>query len=112
MNKIIEELLKKGVPVEMIHNKDTDKTEFVLDGFYKSGEIRLIEKEEKLYAHARYNEVTEINSLFDLVNLNYDWWKYSEDRFDGWINPDPTWLPLLLEFGLVKEETKTITTYL
>jgi hypothetical protein len=106
MNKIIEELLENNIPFSM-----ETKNEYILNGFYKSGEVRLIETDGKLIAHARYNEQTAIEKLSDLVALNYDWWLNSRDRFDGWKSPESIWIPLLEKYGFIKSVTVTKTEY-
>ena len=111
MNQIIKDLLESGISVRMDFNKETKQVEYVVDGFYKSGEIKIIETEGKLTAHARYNEVTEIDSLDDIIELNYIWWDSSKDRFEGWKTPDARWLPLLLKKGWVTEEVNIVKTY-
>ena len=86
-----------------------------LEGFYKSSGITLVydDVEQNWVATARYNEKTVVNTLDDLVHLNYQWWQYSKDRYEGWANPEEEWLPLMVKLGLVtvKTETKTVTTY-
>lgn len=108
MNQIIKDLLKSGIKVTMEHNPESNSIEYIIDGFYKSGSVRLMEcgdEEATMVAISRYEERTYIDSVQDIIQLNYDWWQRSKDRFDGWINPDPSWLPLLLKAGLVKEKT-------
>ena len=90
ISKIIEESIKIGIPI---------KCEFVpsrgfvyeVDGFYKSGTISIEEVDGKLIATARYNETTEINEPKDIVELNFEWWNFSKDKFDGWREPSENW---------------------
>ena len=77
----------------MEYSKTSKQIEYIVDGFYKSGTIKLIENEDELTAVARYDEQSEIDSLYDLVSLNHEWWIRSKDRFDGWKEPDLSWLP-------------------
>lgn len=108
MNKIIEEILKEGISVLMEHNIEFDRTEYIIHGFYKSGTVKLIECEDAaLQAIARYDQKTYVNSVRDIVELNYDWWQKSKDRFDGWKEPDPFWIKLLLKYDFIKEERTT-----
>ena len=95
MNAIILDLLKNNISVAFSYNYETSEIEYTIDGFYKSGMVLLIERGEKLIATSRYNEQTDIINLIDLVQLNYNWWDTSKDRFSGWKNPDPKWIPLL-----------------
>lgn len=113
MNKIIEELIKNGIPVTCEYNSKTEQIEYVVNGFYKSGEIRLIDDKNNgsLSSYGRYNEIRVIFELRDIVELNYDWWQYSKDRFDGWKNPDGKWIPLLEKFELITKKVETVTTW-
>lgn len=111
--KLIRELLEKGFSITEVSILETGELAYGLDGFYKSGSVKLYENRNCICALARYNEVTNLDDYenhFDaLVDLNYRWWKSSKERFDGWSSPDPKWLPYLLEKGLIKQ--KTITVY-
>ena len=111
MNAIIEELVRAGVSVTVSYDKTQNKLQYEVPGFYKSGSVLLFETDSGLIASARYSEVTAIKTLRDLIWLNYDWWQRSKDRFDDWKNPDPIWIPLLLNAGLIKSETKTEIIY-
>jgi hypothetical protein len=109
MNPIIQEILEKGIKVQIVFNTETQKNEYIIDGFYKSGTITLFENQhDLLMAFARYGELTLITKFDDLVDLNHSWWIASAPRYEGWASPDPQWLPYLLEKGLVTEEKKTI----
>lgn len=105
MNEIIEETLKKGIPVKMEYNQEKKRVEYSIDGFYKSGNIKLIENNYGvLISHSRYDTANEIKSFNDIVRLNYEWWELSKNRFIDWSEPDSMWLPHLLELGLVDEK--------
>lgn len=102
MHPVIKELLDNNITViafyegyELVHK---------IDGFYKSDGIHLREREDGLYVTARYNEITKIDSFSDLVYLNYRWWFNSKDKYDGWNNPEPEWLPLFIKYDLVVEK--------
>jgi hypothetical protein len=112
INNLIKELLNKGFIISGVSLNDNELS-FRLDGFYKSGDILLYEKDNHLFALARYDEITELddeNPFNSLVWLNFDWWDKSKDRYEGWNNPNSKWLPYLIEIGLIKEivETKYI----
>ena len=64
-----------------------------------------------MVAHARYNEKTDIESLDDLVHLNYTWWQNYKDRYEGWQNPEQDWIPLMEKLNLIQKEVKIVTTY-
>jgi hypothetical protein len=109
MNPIIQEILERGIKVTIAFNQEIQQNEYIIDGFYKSGTITLSEDDDGiLVAEARYDERTRIDSFLDLVCLNNAWWLSSRHKFEGWEQPDPQWLPFLLEKGLIREERKVI----
>ncbi len=107
MNPIIIELLKNGISVSLQYNKHDDRVEYLVSGFYKSGVITMVEYDNVLKYAARYGANGEIIELSDLIRLNHEWWLASRDRSEGWAQPDPKWLPLLIKAGLVQQVTKT-----
>lgn len=109
MNKIIEQVLENEIPVTLRMNRITHKVEYIIEGFYKSDTVKLTEEADHLLAIARYDERTEIYSLYDLVKLNYRWWNFSKDRFNDWASPCVYWIPLWIKAGLIKENEKTKT---
>lgn len=112
LEKLIRDLLEKGFTISGVTLSENGDLQFELQGFYKSGSVKIYADSNYIYALARYNEITELNytNPFDsLVNLNYEWWQKSKSRYEGWSQPNSDWLPYLIEKGLVTE--KTITTY-
>lgn len=108
LEKLIRELLEKGFTISGVSLSEHGDLEFELQGFYKSGSIKLYNNSNYIYALARYNEHTELsitNPFDSLVNLNYEWWEKSKSRYEGWSQPDSKWLPYFIEKGLVKEKT-------
>ena len=108
LHPIIYFLVRHGIPVSLCLHRN-GQIVYNVDGFYKSGNVSLVPHGENFKAVARYGDETEINDVRDLAALNLHWWNSSNDRFDGWAEPDPHWLPLLIEFGMVKE--KIVKTY-
>lgn len=112
MHKLIEEILKKGFSLEVSYNNFSERFEFKLDGFYKSGSVVLYEDEDgDLRAVSRYQQIDVITTFYDLIALNYHWWQLCKDRYDGWANPDSNWLPFLIDEGFVKEKINVTKTY-
>jgi len=74
--------------------------EVVLDGFYKSGEARLVLADGQLVAKTRYDRVTPIEDYRDILELNLYWWEYSQDRLSDWSIPREPWLGELRLAGL------------
>lgn len=110
IEQLIKEILSKGISVVGITLYD-DEFCYEIDGFYKSGSVKLYVLDGDIKAMARYNEVTDITCFEDLVTLNYQWWDYSKDRYEGWATPHPAWEPYLLELGLITKEVETKITY-
>ena len=102
LNQMVEQLgllAEAGVEVKMV-----SRFEYDVYGFYKSNSVRVNLASNTVTA--RYNEVTEFDPAKlkeALVELNYDWWLFSKDRYDGWARPDGAWWPLLAEAGYVTE---------
>lgn len=112
MNDIIVEIVKAGIPVSVEWDRVNNYGIcYLVDGFYKSGNVKLVETEGQLIARSRYGQIDHIETFRSIVFLNYQWWLDSRDRFDGWKRPDSRWLPLLIQEGLIEEKTETITTY-
>lgn len=107
MNPIIIELLKNDIPVSLQYNKHDDRVEYIVSGFYKSDVVTMAENEGVLKYVTRYGITGEADDLSTLVRLNHEWWMSSRDRYEGWAQPDPKWLPLLIKAGLVEQVTKT-----
>jgi hypothetical protein len=99
INKIIEESIKIGIPIRCEYVIDRGFV-YEIDGFYKSDTISIEEQNGILIATARYNEKTEINTPEDIVKLNYKWWEYSKDRYDGWKYPSKNWKNLYDIYGI------------
>jgi hypothetical protein len=108
---LIEELLDNGIQITI--NKFEGEKRYHLPGFYKSnGFVYLVQEGEKVIAYQRYGEKKEIWDLADLLYLNKYWWEITKERNPGsTMYPDDEWKKLLLDRGIIKAETKTITTY-
>lgn len=98
-NPIICAIVERGIPLKITIDG------FVIEGFYKSNEIKLKPMIDLFgfTAISRYNEKIYIKHFDDLVYLNYEWWKRSKNRFDGWKNPDPLWINDMVRLDLIKE---------
>jgi hypothetical protein len=106
ITEIIREVAKNKINIEVEWNGET--LVYLIHGFYKSGVVRLFEKEGNIVATDRYHDEHFVDSVRDLVYLNYKWWRASKDRFDGWASPDSSWVGLLKECDFIKEITETI----
>ena len=107
IEKLIRELLEKEFVLSGVSLLKTGELAYELQGFYKSGDVKLFEREDFIYALARYEELTQLsesNPFDSLVELNYEWWQKSKSRWVGWETPEEKWLVYFLEKGLVKEK--------
>ena len=117
LEKLIIELLEKEFYFSGVCLLKTDETceiGYALQGFYKSNDVKLFEKDGSIFALARYDELTKLSDeepFYSLINLNYEWWQRSKNRWDGWENPEEKWLKYFLEQGLVKENIQILKTY-
>lgn len=111
LNSILMELLRRHIPVEL-RLDDQERITYVVNGFYKSGEVVLVsvdDDDDYLLSRSRYGEEIGIFDWDDMVRLNYDWWIHSRDRHDGWKEPNSKWINEFVRLGLVAIETKTVT---
>jgi hypothetical protein len=85
----------------------------IVDGFYKSGTVRLVpcwdgDKVMKWDVFDRYttNDAAQTITYFaDLVALNADWWRRSYNRMEkGW-SIDERWKKHLIAAGFAEEQT-------
>jgi hypothetical protein len=99
---LLRELVEKGIPFTIT------STGVIIDGFYKSGTVRLEPQygggEEILHwvSHDRYDKTEQINDFADLVSLNFSWWQARPDYA-----VDEVWKPHLIAAGYAEEETIT-----
>jgi hypothetical protein len=99
--EFIEQLLEAGIEVGLTREG------FTVDGFYKSGEVRIVPStvEGSWICHQRYNKTDTVENLHDIVGINHHWWLHSKERSEFWEQPDLVWAPLLVKFGYIKEKT-------
>ncbi len=102
---IIEALLKAGFKVGM--NTDAYKgPHFTLEGFYKHGELKLYpisDDIDEVQVEGRYGVLSDsVACLDELARINYEQWLTYRERFDGWKNPEPQWIPHLERLHLIE----------
>ena len=107
MESVIKELLSNGIQIEL--TLKNNQIAYKIYGFYKSDHVTLYEESDGWYAEARYNEVTSVTDIDDLIELNYDWWQLSRERADAWSIPSIGWSDLMIKRSLLK--IKVTTTY-
>lgn len=101
INDIIIQSIKVGIPIKI----ELESNDFIytIDGFYKSGSIKLKVVDGELIATARYDEKTTIKEPKDIVRLNLEWFNFSRDRLYEWRKPKELWLGLFKQFDLESE---------
>lgn len=109
LQQILKDLLARSVPVFLTLRNG--EIAYEISGFYKSGLVTLYEEGGSLYVEARYGEVDQVESFDDLVYINYKWWQRSKERYDGWVNPEDSWVEDMVRLGLVQREDRTVITY-
>jgi hypothetical protein len=108
MEKLIEDIVKRGIPVKIFYDSTHDNIVYCIDGFYKSDTINLYKTSTgKWECAARYNEINIVESFDDLVHINYVWWIRSRDRYEGWQEPHGYWKQHLIDMKLVTVEPHT-----
>ena len=80
---------------------------FQVNGFSKSGTVKLIQHEDYFKAIARYGEKTTIRRFEALIDLAYDWYVSYLSR-GPFSQPSEFWKDDLIELGLIKEKNVTV----
>lgn len=111
VDNLLMDLLRNKIPITLRLDEDNTIV-YSVPGFYKSGAVELKHKEGNTwFVHQRYNEVDEVECLYDLALVNFRWWSRSKDRSAGWKDPDPYWLDILIQFGMVKKKVTEVVEY-
>lgn len=111
LNEIILECCKREIPVSCSYNKENDRLEYEISGFYKSGNVKLYIDNDDIICSQRYDRSDVVESFKDLVGINFYWWNSSKERYDGWKDPDHNWTNSLIEFGYIKKKETVVVTY-
>jgi hypothetical protein len=109
LTNLITEILTKNPSLSgtiTVRLKD-EKIEFSLPGFSKSGDIWLSEnKDGIIFAEARYEEITEIETYQDIVWIAWDWFLRYADR-ETFCYPSVFWVDDFKKLGLIEEVKET-----
>lgn len=110
IEELIKEVLKNGISIwSVTYNKEKDALVYSVNGFSKSGTADLYEEDGKIICKTRYNQIDEIQTFEDLVNVAYEWNSaYCNREPFGW---DADWSPVFEKYGLLRKVTHTETTY-
>lgn len=117
ISPLIKDLVTHGIKVELVKFPDknnlgvNEDLAWAVSGFYRHGSVYLTEIDgTDCYAvnSKRSGKLDEVVTLEDMARLNHaEWEVFRKPQYGGYSISD-MWLPLLLEFGLVKPVT-TIT---
>jgi hypothetical protein len=112
MHEIIMTLVDAEIPVTL--KRHGGGVSYEVPGFYRSGTVLLMHNAETggLVARDGDGDIIRIDSLKDLVLLNYDWWMQSRSRHEDYTSPDHQWAKLLVQHGLVEVEEKVVRSYI
>ena len=89
--KVVVMLAREGIEMKICYG-DIGLSAWFEDGFYKSdGAARLVVENGMLFLRARYDELTEVHCIDDVIRCSKQWHEYSEHRFDGWRTPPANW---------------------
>jgi len=116
-HEIIKSLIKQGIQIKFMPASEIDFSgaeKFVtekeidtvgeIEGFYKSNAIWLYKEDGFINAFSRYGEYEgQINSIDDLVIINYNWWKLYRNT-QPWNNIETFWLEHMLRLDLVEKK--------
>lgn len=92
MPELIQDLWKRGVQF----NIDTKVGDFLLDGFYTNGPLRLSEQDEGMVAIDKRGRKEAISSFDDLARINFRWWRLSTDK-DRYMIPQRPWIDAFIQ---------------
>lgn len=106
-NPIFGQLISSGISFTVFQDRSNLRTVYRIEGFYKSGFCDLQEIDGKLFAYTRYDQSDVIESMEDLIRLNYDWWQNS--KWKGWTEPEAGWGEMFVAQGLAKKTEKVVT---
>lgn len=133
LQDIVEFLLEKNIPITLMTSKmmptgaktraekefEDVKVWYALPGFYKSEYLYICtDPLGIIQGMCRYGGTVEIDndSIEDAIKTilysNLDWLRTTQQRNAIYsISPDPYWLDLLVEYGMIQVKTETRKTY-
>lgn len=104
MPDFIKEINSKGVHIQISTSANNDMV-LEIDGFYKYGPIILeIMPNDNIFAIDKKNQRTQIKTFKDLVQLNYEYWRKSGNKTNGYITPNRPWIDEFIQMKLVKRQ--------
>jgi len=101
--EFLEEIVYAGIMVEMHHNNELGMY-FDLNSQTKSHMWLYKDKDGEWYIDGRYNFVQQVGTIEDILEIFVNFYKMRDfGNYD--------WLILAERYGMIRSETKTVTTY-
>lgn len=107
LSRVLGDVMRHAVPNQLHYDSENKRFVFGIEGFYKHGAIKMWADGYTIMVKDRYNPPFEIKSAEELAKFNYDEWCSYRERFSGWEQPESAWIPILLKYGLIKEQNTT-----
>ncbi len=101
---LILELVKHGIEITL--KLEQEELRYYIEGFYKEdGSTYLTNYDkESFYVSGRYAKNYKfIESLRELVIINYQKWLDYRNKYEGWSQPAANWIKLFQNFDLVEK---------
>ena len=102
LNEFIKDLIKRGIYVSGVGIRNGELS-YDINGFAKSGKGTLFIEDGKIKLETRYNQVDDIDTLEDIVNVAYDWdcgYCRKDDKLYTVYGVSENWKKLYEEFNL------------
>lgn len=97
MPPLVQDLWARGAEIAM----DGKTGEILIEGFYRNGAMRLIDKGGAMVAIDKQERETPIKDFEDLALLNFRWWKLANGRTPNatqhYVVPNRPWLDLFVQ---------------
>lgn len=112
LTRVLGDVMRHGVANQLQYDAENKRFVFNIEGFYKHGAIKMWAEGFTIMVKDRYNPPFEVKDAEELADFNYREWRAYRERNPGWNDPDPSWVPILKKYGLIKERKVTSTTYI
>ena len=102
LTELVKELIKRGIIISGV-DMVNDELSYEIQGFAKSGVGKLFVENGQIKLGTRYNQVDDIDTLEDIVNVAYDWdcgYCRKDDKLYTVYGVSENWKKLYEEFNL------------
>lgn len=98
MPPLVQELWNRGAELNLDRSG-----EFLIEGFYRNGALRLLERDGQMVAIDRRNRESVIQGFDDLARINHQWWCASSKR-GQYVVPNRPWLDHFIQNKWAKRQ--------